>query len=265
MRAVASPSSCRMCDASAAAATVRTSTAISSPSMRTATAGEPGWSSSVAVISSAISETAARRASRTAGTAAVVSASAISRVRSSPSAATAARCSCTRERWGSSCMMRARRLVVDDDRAGGVLTEDRRRAVARLPRPPRTSGRSPRRIRGLPNRPRRRPYPMLVRSAPRTHRRPRRDNRAVAGERADASGYVGRTAWARNLAAPVRDYLSTETGGATGAARRRRSPRCCGPTRRGLTPTSRCGRRSSRSRSAAAGSQPTCVTGSTRA
>ena len=36
----------------------------------------------------------------------------------------------------------------------------------------------------------------------------------MAGERADASGYVGRTAWARNLAAPVRDYLSTETGGA---------------------------------------------------
>jgi Na+/H+ antiporter NhaA len=27
-------------------------------------------------------------------------------------------------------------------------------------------------------------------------------------------GYVGRTAWARNLAAPVRDFLSTETGGA---------------------------------------------------
>ena len=36
----------------------------------------------------------------------------------------------------------------------------------------------------------------------------------MAGERADASGYVGRTAWARNLAAPVRDFLSTETGGA---------------------------------------------------
>ena len=26
--------------------------------------------------------------------------------------------------------------------------------------------------------------------------------------------FTGRTAWARNLAAPVRDYLSTETGGA---------------------------------------------------
>jgi Na+/H+ antiporter NhaA len=29
-----------------------------------------------------------------------------------------------------------------------------------------------------------------------------------------ASGYAGRTAWARNLAAPVRDFLRTETGGA---------------------------------------------------
>ena len=28
------------------------------------------------------------------------------------------------------------------------------------------------------------------------------------------SSYTGRTAWARNLAAPVRDFLSTETGGA---------------------------------------------------
>jgi Na+/H+ antiporter NhaA len=37
----------------------------------------------------------------------------------------------------------------------------------------------------------------------------------VAVQRAGASGYVGRTAWARNLAAPVRDFLSTETGGAT--------------------------------------------------
>src|SRR5579863_549096 len=27
--------------------------------------------------------------------------------------------------------------------------------------------------------------------------------------------YGGRTAWARNLAAPVRDFLSTETGGAS--------------------------------------------------
>jgi Na+/H+ antiporter NhaA len=35
----------------------------------------------------------------------------------------------------------------------------------------------------------------------------------VADEPAD-SGYAGRTAWARNLAAPVRDFLSTETGGA---------------------------------------------------
>jgi len=31
---------------------------------------------------------------------------------------------------------------------------------------------------------------------------------------ADTSGQLGRTAWARNLAAPVRDFLRTETGGA---------------------------------------------------
>ncbi|MEY2517729.1 MAG: hypothetical protein QOJ89_5087 [bacterium] len=31
---------------------------------------------------------------------------------------------------------------------------------------------------------------------------------------ARASAYAGRTAWARNLAAPVRDYMRTETGGA---------------------------------------------------
>src|SRR3984893_9519207 len=30
----------------------------------------------------------------------------------------------------------------------------------------------------------------------------------------EARAYVGRTAWARNLAAPVRDFLGTETGGA---------------------------------------------------
>ena len=30
----------------------------------------------------------------------------------------------------------------------------------------------------------------------------------------EAVPYVGRTAWARNLAAPVRSFLSTETGGA---------------------------------------------------
>src|SRR5437588_1866190 len=31
----------------------------------------------------------------------------------------------------------------------------------------------------------------------------------------DTMGYSGRTAWARNLAAPVRDFLSTETGSAS--------------------------------------------------
>jgi Na+/H+ antiporter NhaA len=34
------------------------------------------------------------------------------------------------------------------------------------------------------------------------------------GAAAGLGGLTGRTAWARNLAAPVRDYLSTETGGA---------------------------------------------------
>jgi Na+/H+ antiporter NhaA len=36
----------------------------------------------------------------------------------------------------------------------------------------------------------------------------------VAVERVGTSGDVARTAWARNLAAPVRNFLSTETGGA---------------------------------------------------
>src|SRR3954453_19289386 len=35
----------------------------------------------------------------------------------------------------------------------------------------------------------------------------------MSAQRADAS-YTGKTAWARNLAAPVRDFLSAETGGA---------------------------------------------------
>jgi Na+/H+ antiporter NhaA len=39
------------------------------------------------------------------------------------------------------------------------------------------------------------------------------DNRASMAEE-QANSYSGRTAWARNLAAPVRDFLSTETGGA---------------------------------------------------
>jgi Na+/H+ antiporter NhaA len=41
------------------------------------------------------------------------------------------------------------------------------------------------------------------------------DDRATPAGTAPAThGLSGRTAWARNLAAPVRDYLSTETGGA---------------------------------------------------
>src|SRR3954453_15312384 len=40
------------------------------------------------------------------------------------------------------------------------------------------------------------------------------DNRPMAAADAQASAYGGRTAWARNLAAPVRGFLGTETGGA---------------------------------------------------
>ena len=67
---------------------------------------------------------------------------------------------------------------------------------------------------------------------------------------AQATPLSGRTAWARNLAAPVRDFLSTETGGAIVLLGWRRSSRCCGRTRRGRTPTSRSGRPSCRSGSA---------------
>ena len=54
-----------------------------------------------------------------------------------------------------------------------------------------------------------------------------------------ASTYTGRTAWARNLAAPVRDFLGTETGGAIVLLGGDGRSRCCGRTRRGRTPTSR--------------------------
>jgi Na+/H+ antiporter NhaA len=37
----------------------------------------------------------------------------------------------------------------------------------------------------------------------------------TADDAASAGGHTGRTAWARNLAAPLRDFLSTETAGAT--------------------------------------------------
>src|SRR6266480_575453 len=39
-------------------------------------------------------------------------------------------------------------------------------------------------------------------------------NAASKPARAAADAFTGRTAWARNLAAPVRDFLSAETGGA---------------------------------------------------
>jgi Na+/H+ antiporter NhaA len=44
------------------------------------------------------------------------------------------------------------------------------------------------------------------------------DNPRVAVARPEDSGYLGRTAWARNLASPVRAFLSTETGGAIALA-----------------------------------------------
>src|SRR2546429_3245364 len=37
-------------------------------------------------------------------------------------------------------------------------------------------------------------------------------NAEAAAERPRAAPFTGRTAWARNLASPVRDFLSTETG-----------------------------------------------------
>src|ERR671923_1470393 len=37
---------------------------------------------------------------------------------------------------------------------------------------------------------------------------------AANQRRAARDAFTGRTAWTRNLAAPVRDFLSTETGGA---------------------------------------------------
>src|SRR5512133_2153248 len=39
-------------------------------------------------------------------------------------------------------------------------------------------------------------------------------NRSDGSALARAASFTGRTAWARNVAAPVRDFLSTETGGA---------------------------------------------------
>jgi Na+/H+ antiporter NhaA len=40
------------------------------------------------------------------------------------------------------------------------------------------------------------------------------DNRPRMSAAGDGKPYAGRTAWARNMTAPVRDFLSTETGGA---------------------------------------------------
>ena len=60
---------------------------------------------------------------------------------------------------------------------------------------------------------------------------------------AQATAQTGRTAWARNLAR-ARPRLPEHRDRQRGRpARWRRSPRWCGPTRRGRTPTSRSGRR----------------------
>ena len=68
--------------------------------------------------------------------------------------------------------------------------------------------------------------------------------------------YAGRTAWARNLAAPVRDFLGTETGSAS-VMLGGDGPRAgCGRTRRGRTPTTRCGRTKLAVRSAATAISP---------
>ena len=52
--------------------------------------------------------------------------------------------------------------------------------------------------------------------APKRRRSARRRRPAIIAAMADAQAttFVGRTAWARNLATPVRDFLSTETGSA---------------------------------------------------
>ena len=72
-------------------------------------------------------------------------------------------------------------------------------------------------------------------------RRTSGDNRQLMAA-AQTTPYTGRTAWARNLATPVRDFLSTETGGAIvllGGGDRGADL----GERAGRTPTNRCGRR----------------------
>ncbi len=80
----------------------------------------------------------------------------------------------------------------------------------------------------------------------------------------EATAYAGRTAWARNLATPVRDFLGTETGGASVllagtmlALLWANSP--WSHSYESLWSTKLCDQRWRR-----AGSRPTCATGSTR-
>ncbi len=87
----------------------------------------------------------------------------------------------------------------------------------------------------------------------------------MASAEASSSSYNGRTAWARNLAAPVRDFLSTETGGAivllaaTVAALRLGELALVALLRVGLDDEAVDHARRQRDR------RPTCATGSTRA
>src|SRR3954469_12226972 len=83
--------------------------------------------------------------------------------------------------------------------------------------------RRPQRARQPPRVRRRRRRPALPRLQPglRAHHDPPRPPRRRAQRHMEArssalsiEGFAGRTAWARHLAAPVRDYLRTETGGA---------------------------------------------------
>src|SRR4029079_4220104 len=54
-----------------------------------------------------------------------------------------------------------------------------------------------------------------------------------AGDAGSSNGGLsGKTAWARNLAAPVRDYLTTETGGTRARLRTTRDRRRRGPALR---------------------------------
>ncbi len=80
----------------------------------------------------------------------------------------------------------------------------------------------------------------------------------------DDAADAERTAWARNLAAPVRDFLGTETGSASVLL----AARCCRAAVGELAVVSllrvAVDDEARDQASGAAGSRPTCATGSTR-